>query len=1004
MFWSELNYERINRPFSRRGWSATAQQALSDDPILLAGGGQDISFHIVYCRLALPFLSRGLERPIVNQLLREHPYSLFVFSNQDRSAWHFLNVKYSEKLEKRRVFRRITIAPNERLRTAAERIALLDIETIEKNLFGLSPLSIQARHDEAFDVEPVTREFFKQYHEIFEKVEVSIAGIEDQERRRLFTQRLFNRLMFVAFVQKKGWLEFERRVDYLDALWEDYLKGRTPNSSFYRDRLKLLFFSGLNTKNDVDIIGINRGGFLIDLIGNIPYLNGGLFEEDEDDANSGVSVPDESCRDILEELFARFNFTVTESTPLDIDVAVDPEMLGKVFEELVTGRHETGSYYTPKPIVSFMCKQGLKGYLAANLAGEKIDAIATFVDEHEPGELIDPESVLDALRGVRACDLACGSGAYLLGMLHELIFLRDSLFTSKKIDAVSMHARKLEIIQNNLYGVDIDPFAVNIARLRLWLSLAVEFEGDHPPPLPNLDFKIEMGNSVSGPSPEGKRQMGLMESVVKKINVLKSRFMMSHGGEKRSLRLQIEDGKKDLARWAHKDGMKPGFDWPVEFAEVFAERGFDIILANPPYVRQELIKDMKPVLAAAYPDIYSGTADLYCYFYARAAEILRPGGMLVFISSNKWFRAKYGENLRKYLAENCYVQSITDFGELPVFEAATFPMIFVAQKCWPSGTAEASQSARESELKTVLTQVKSLEPPYPDVLEIIRLSGQILPKDSIRGAAWVLTDAKSADRLRKMEKAGIPLGEYVKGRIYRGILTGFNEAFVIDGAKREELVAADPKSAEIIKETVKGDDIRKWRLENQDRWLIFTRHGVNINDYPAVKKHLSFWKHELEPRPRNWQVGKDWQGRKPGPYKWYEIQDNVAYYEIFDRPKIIYPEIAKEPRFTLDRTRVHPLKTSFSIPIEDLYLLGVLNSSLAWEYLKSVCSVLGDADKSGRLTLQEIFVSRLPIPKPSDSDRDVIESLVKNCLKAQGQNCEEWECEIDERVAALYGL
>lgn len=453
-------------------------------------------------------------------------------------------MKYNEKEEKRRLFRRITVAPGERLRTAAERIALIDLENIGQALFSLSPLAIQERHDEAFDVEPVTREFFTRYHEIFDMVENSIDGIEGEERKRLFTQRLFNRLMFVAFIQKKGWLEFSGRTDYLDALWENYLKERSSDGNFYRDRLKLLFFSGLNTKHDVDIIGINRGGFLKMLIGDIPYLNGGLFEEDEDDTDSKIGVSDDSCKAILEDLFARFNFTVSESTPLDVDVAVDPEMLGKVFEELVTGRHESGSYYTPKPIVSFMCKEGLKGFLSSILPVEKLEMLARFVDSHEPAGLIDPEAVLDALRRVRACDLACGSGAYLLGMLHEIVSLRECLFATEKIDAVTMHARKLDVIQKNLYGVDIDLFAVNIARLRLWLSLAVEFDGDEPPPLPNLDFKIEMGDSVCGPSPEGKRQMALMEDVVRKINVMKDEFMMAHGGEKLSLRQQIEEGKK----------------------------------------------------------------------------------------------------------------------------------------------------------------------------------------------------------------------------------------------------------------------------------------------------------------------------------------------------------------------------------------------------------------------------------------------------------------------------
>lgn len=246
-------------------------------------------------------------------------------------------------------------------------------------------------------------------------------------------------------------------------------KGRDRN--FYSERLKLLFFSGLNTPNEVNIVGINRGGVLKELIGSVPYLNGGLFEEDDDDRDEKIVVPDECIDAILNQLFNRFNFTVTESTPLDVEVAVDPEMLGKIFEELVTGRHETGSYYTPKPVVSFMCREALKGYLKTHLAAAHghaplpETAIDRFVDEHDPSGFSDAEAVLEALRRVRACDPACGSGAYLLGMLHELLDLRACLFANKNVDAISAYERKLEIIQRNLYGVDIDPFAVNIARL-----------------------------------------------------------------------------------------------------------------------------------------------------------------------------------------------------------------------------------------------------------------------------------------------------------------------------------------------------------------------------------------------------------------------------------------------------------------------------------------------------------------------------------------------------------
>jgi hypothetical protein len=782
LFWSELNYSRVNTPLSRQKWNATAADSLAADPVLFATGGD--GFHIIHSRLPTDKLMMGQERPVVSQLLKEHPYALFVFSNNSLNRWHFLNVKYDDELTKRRVFRRITVGPEERLRTASERIALLDLESVGADLFGLSPLAIQRRHDEAFDVEPVTREFFKEYARVFEEVEERIEGINYKERRRLYTQRLFNRLMFIAFIQKKGWLKFGTDGDYLGGLWQDFKRSGKSNRNFYRDRLKLLFFSGLNTSNEVNVIGINRGGFLKELIGQVPYLNGGLFEEDDDDRDSKIVVPDECIGAIIEELFNRFNFTVTESTPLDIEVAVDPEMLGKIFEELVTGRHETGSYYTPKPVVSFMCREALKGYLGSQLPSEDAESIERFVEEHHPEGLKNPEPVLEALRKVRLCDPACGSGAYLLGMLHELIDLRACLFATSKLDAISTFDRKLQIIQNNLYGVDLDPFAVNIARLRLWLSLAVEYEGDNPPPLPNLDFKIERGDSLTAPAPSGGLEQGFRKPLIDEYLKLRGEFLTAHHGRKIELRKQIDKHRETIRGWAHAGGAVDGFDWAVEFIEVFIIGGFDIMLANPPWVRMELFKEIKPVLRLNFPQVHEGRADLYCYFYARALELLRPGGMLVFISSNKWFRANYGAKLRQHIATTCSIRSITDFGELPVFEnAATFPMIFVAQKNWSGVDASRAFGEPSARVLPTFTQVKSLAPPYPNVLKLIREQGQNVSIQAISGPNWTLTGASSVAQLQQMEASGRTLAEYVRGRVFYGVKTGLNKAFVIDGTR-----------------------------------------------------------------------------------------------------------------------------------------------------------------------------------------------------------------------------
>ena len=213
--------------------------------------------------------------------------------------------------------------------------------------------------------------------------------------------------------------------------------------------------------------------------------------------------PTARSKPVLRDLFDKFNFTVMESTPFDIEVAVDPEMLGKVFEELVTGRHESGSYYTPRPVVSFMCREALKGYLESQEFGAQQEAIQAFVDRHKVDGISDhAHGVRKALARVRVVDPACGSGAYLLGMMQELVDLRTSLDREElRRNPRYLYDLKLHIIQRNLYGVDIDEFAVNIAMLRMWLSLAIEYEGDIPEPLPNLDFKVVCGDSLLGPDP-----------------------------------------------------------------------------------------------------------------------------------------------------------------------------------------------------------------------------------------------------------------------------------------------------------------------------------------------------------------------------------------------------------------------------------------------------------------------------------------------------------------------
>jgi len=581
---------------------------------------------------------------------------------------------------------------------------------------------------DAFSVEELNKEFFADFCRargaLTDEIHTRSRLTEDHARAE--AQTILNRLLFLYFLQRKGWLHRDR--DYIAAAFRRIADADADGSDFYAKFLAPVF--GIvstewsqreKTLSHLDETNPHRH--------DLPFLNGGLFADeiasldDNVKRRRGLRIGNAVFPRVFTDLFERYNFTIHEDSERDAEVAVDPEMLGKVFEELVTGRHESGSYYTPKPIVAFMCREALKHHLARACPPEDTAALARFVDDHDPAALRDGEAVLAALRAVRVCDPACGSGAYLLGMLHELLDLRECLFATRKIGADNAHARKLEIIQHNLYGVDLDPFAVNIARLRLWLSLAVEFEGASPPPLPNLDFKIEAGDSLAAPDPHAAfaGQGALRDQLVGKFREKKAAFLLAHDEEKKRLRSEVAEIKRDLAVWLHSGAPAGAFDWAIEFAEVFAPRpapaehshpgcadrghparraaaqqagspltaqagslcsgGFDIIVANPPYVRMELIKPLKPMLRRNFAAVHDERTDLYVYFYARAHELLRPGGVAAFISSNKWLRAGYGEKLRQLLLDAQAFHLVADFGELPVFQtAATFPAIFVWEK------------------------------------------------------------------------------------------------------------------------------------------------------------------------------------------------------------------------------------------------------------------------------------------------------------------------------------
>jgi hypothetical protein len=337
------------------------------------------------------------------------------------------------------------------------------------------------------------------------------------------------------------------------------------------------------------------------------------------------------------------------------------------------------------------------------------------------------------------------------------------------------------------------------------------------------------------------------------------------------------------------------------------------------------------------------------------------------------------------LSQSTQLARLIDFGDAPVFTAIAYPHILVAVKTptpQPDKTFPALswQPGRAIEEFRAAVQTDSFEMPQKD----LAFSG------------WQLERADTLSLLQKLRDAGTPLGDYVGGRFYRGVLTGLNEAFVVDRATRDALIAEHPSSAEVLKPFLRGRDVKRWRAQSPDLWLIFTRRGIDIKKYPAIKKHLEKWKAQLTPGVLG--------GRKPGSYQWFEIQDNIAYFAEFEHPKILYQEIATYQCFAWDETGVFPNNKCFLIPRASKYLLAILNSKTAWWTFNNLANKL----VGGALAMQAPVVSQLPIPTAAPAEQEAIASLVEQILAAKAADpaadVSTLEAAIDERVADLYGL
>lgn len=409
------------------------------------------------------------------------------------------------------------------------------------------------------------------------------------------------------------------------------------------------------------------------------------------------------------------------------------------------------------------------------------------------------------------------------------------------------------------------------------------------------------------------------------------------------------------------------------------ESGFDIVVANPPYVRQETIKAFKSLHAGApavpYKDAlkihyecFSGTADLYVYFYERALRLVRPGGVISFITSNKYYRAGYGAKLRPWLARESRLLEMIDFGDAAVFTAIAYPTIIFAQRHLDGPRAPDAHEIRAFNWDPARHRTADI----PRFAELVRAERFTLPQNALAADGWRLGGSAERKVLERLRATGPTLGEHCHGRLYRGVLTGLNEAFVVERHVRDDLIKADPKSAEILKPFLRGRDIKRWRCEPVDLWLIFTRRGIDISCYPAIRDYLKSFKRQLTPGGPG--------GRKPGSYEWYEIQDNIAYYEEFAHPKIIVPAITDTVNYAADSTGYYSNdKTNILVPESVPYVLGILNSSISFWIARQTYAT----KQGGFYEFKPMYISEMPIPRARPEQQSLIEQLVTHLIWLQ---------------------
>ncbi|EAK1594105.1 class I SAM-dependent DNA methyltransferase [Campylobacter coli] len=872
----------------------------------------------------------------------------------------------------------------------------------------------------------------------------------------------------------------------------------------------------------------------------LPYLNSSLFEKQSIENTLEISslsndlklfyykntvLKDDKCKakkgqvGLLEYLFEfldsfDFGSDDEQSEILSQKELISSSVLGNVFEKL--NGYKEGSFYTPSFITSYMCKESITKVVLDKF-NAKFDLKATDISElRRDLRKEDKNAQKELLNSIKICDPAVGSGHFLVSALNVMLSIYDELnlfdeefylevqndeilITGRKGEFIEykrpktpkdkahliqqelFHTKK-DIIENNLFGVDINPNSCEITKLRLWIELlkhsfyqSFDDENYHDlRTLPNIDINIKCGNSLvsyfeTGKSlshyPNIKERMGKYKRIVKdykegfytdkshinqEIKNLKisfknfcfaDKFKKEMKGfndkcEKYSKKygnfLAVDDEnlkffvsanltlfdfdekeatkefanlKKEYDNIFNLESNHP-FEWRFEFPEILDDdgnfKGFDLIIGNPPYIRQEELKELKPHLAKNYK-VYKGTSDIYTYFYELGFNVLKDNGVLSYITSNKYTRAGYGEALREFLLKNVKVLEYTDLNGIKVFDSATVDTSILCFEKSKSKDNKFKYLALSNEiLKTCAYDIGL----YKDFAEF--------SQNSLSKESFTFSDENTSALKAKIERIGTPLKEWQGLNIYRGILTGYNEAFIITTEKRNEILAnckdeaEKERTAKLIRKMLRGRDIKRYRYEWAGLWVINAHNGyknqngekveaINIENYPSLKKHFDEFYPQLEKRAD--------KGLTP-----YNLR-NCAYIEEFEREKIVYSEIVRKPQFYLDtKLNFYAEATSFILTGENLkYLIAFLNNDFVAFIFKTFYAG-GNLGENG-FRYKKAFLEKLPIPKINSKNQklaDELINLVDEILKAKEQdknaNTQELENKINSLVYKLYNL